>query len=251
MHPMAGRMTVGKYLKQKRLALGLSLREVARRSGKARLTPAGGISWTQLRQIEEGITKEPGISKLATLARIYRLYLADLTAFFDHPNVLIRRSPSEFRKLLKTVPEAREIVNIAIKLGDDDPERVAGLVAEAMQRVMIINDALDADEDKRSALIPADKLQPPLSITRFREAISPSHLDGKRRQYILGLILALDGEVLGEVFWAVMEVFFKSCSRRELRAIWDGPFVLMDRGEGKRIGPRSIKKTYKYSPVKG
>ena len=74
--------TLGQYLKNLRVDAKLSLREVERRSVGARMTDDGTISRSQLLHIESGKTTHPTLPKLITLARIYSVPVAKLTAFY-------------------------------------------------------------------------------------------------------------------------------------------------------------------------
>ena len=126
--------------------------KAASRSQQARLTRSGGISWAQLLHIEQGKTEEPGISKLVTLARVYHVYLADLTAFFDDPAPLARSSQQDIRRLLRLLPESKSIANTANSLLNRDPKRAMEMLHESLERALIIKDAADVARGVKSAL---------------------------------------------------------------------------------------------------
>ena len=69
-------MDLGKYIEKKRLAVGLSQRELAKKTH-------GLVGWMAINHIEKGDTKNPGIGTLIPIAKALNIPIGDLILAYE------------------------------------------------------------------------------------------------------------------------------------------------------------------------
>jgi len=203
-------MTLGEHLQGLRLGRKLSLRKVVELSKSLRLNASGSISLAQLVNIEKGRVAEPGISKLATLARIYKIPLGDLTSYFAKPDSLIGPEADEIRGLFKTIGDYKSVLKEAEGLIETDPHRAQSLLEDELYRVWAIMGIADAARGFPAAMLPAREGVAPLSRQRIQMALMEPGKDGQNRRALLYFILALHGGDLEKALKSAFRIFMES-----------------------------------------
>ena len=182
------KVNLGTYLKQVREERGFGVRQVSRLSGDR--GSGHGLSPSLIVQIEKGKIKRPGILKLASLAEIYEIDLAHLTALLgrDAGSLVSEKEAKDLKEELESV---RRIVNKIEELKDIySPE---GFERDRSRYKRLYDDLLDVVEKANLLLVPGSDTQPPIPFRFAQRLLSETTLEGETRRKILRLLLTLKG----------------------------------------------------------